>query len=219
MTLIIAQMFEDSILLISDRLRVAIDLEGNAGKVTNSETQKVNLVAQRVGIACSGLGKVSETIVSGLKATFQGVPNPLTEDVVRCGEEYFHFVYDQFKRTHPNQSGGLELLLFGIDQTSGPFMYLYNNRDGFKRHIIPDGCSVAIGSGGLDAMKLVGEKHFDTPDQATGELIEIVRETSKIVSSVGEDTDAMLININTIAQFTMDKNNEFIHPPKVTTWG
>lgn len=203
MTLIIAECFEKAVVVVSDMRRVAVDEKGVTGYATKENSQKIHVIAPRVGIATSGLGSASDAAVMGIKASFQGKAHVKISQVVLCAQACFSFNYERFKIANPDYHDvGMSYVIFGIGEDGQPFVYGCESSNGFQVLEIKD--RVALGSGCIEARNVMGETEIKNLDEATGVFVNAVRETSKSVSSVGDVAHMMLINDNSVQDFIID---------------
>lgn len=217
MTLIIAEQFQDCILVVSDMRRTSVE-EKTKGSITNEKVKKVQMVYPGIGIATGGLGDLGDTVTQGILSTFKGAKNVPISRILETCEAYFNFVHGEFIKFQPEYTSvGLSFLVFGLDTTAGTyFMYAYDSRNRFERTLCYP--SVALGSGSIKAIELIGTKSFDDSNTAASEYVKVVREVSKNNSSVGSDVRCVLIGKGVYREFELDENDNHLLPMSVYTW-
>lgn len=218
MTLILAQKYDQGIVIAADMLRVILDNQKNNVGVSNDRILKIQILHKSIGIAVSGLGSLSDACMIAIQSIFKAKLDTSFEEVKRCTLDYFRFAQKQFSTYVPEHSVGMSFLLFGIDKSGDIMMFHYDSRNGFNEVALES--HVGFGSGIDKASKFLEECELadpNNPEMIGNNFIHVIRETAKLESTVGANAHVVILDKEKWFEMAMNEKDEFLIKPQTTS--
>lgn len=215
MTLILAQKYDQGIVIAADMLRVTLDSKKNTLDASNDRILKIQMLHKGIGIAVSGLGSLSDACIIAIQSIFKAKLDTSFEEVKRCTLEYFRFAQKQFSTYVIEHSVGMSFLLFGVDKRGDIMMFHYDSRKEFNEVEVES--HVSFGSGIDKAMEFLEESELsdsNNPDMIGHNFIHIIRKTSKLESTVGANAHVVILAKEQWAEMAIDENDKFLIEPQ-----
>ncbi len=215
MTLILAQKYDQGIVIASDMLRVNLDNESNNVGVSNDKILKIQILHKGIGIAVSGLGSLSDSCKMAIQSIFKAKSEASFDEVKSCAIDYFKFAQQQFSTYAPEHSAGMSFLLFGFDENGTNVMFHYDSRTEFNEVVLES--HVGFGSGMDKAINLLENIELNDPNNSESignNFIHVIRETARLDSTVGENAHVVILDKEKWFEMAMNEKDEFLIKPR-----